>query len=216
MLVDHLIQDLGSDHKVVHYSGAVLPLSSSAMVVFDLENLRNEQLASQIRKTSILYIPPRNIAPIHPDTMAAMNLPDMTGLLSTSVQWEGPRFIETTGYGPAERAFVNRLDQHVIPEGRKSLRASAAMRKFMINLALDPEALKDYKNDPLAVVAGVTGLTDREKFALGMASEGPIFAVMLRASDEEPTVEDLNEANEDGAVIVDDCTMCTLGGGCDS
>ncbi|KAF8608048.1 tetrapyrrole methylase [Ceratobasidium sp. AG-I] len=213
LLVDRLVRDFGPDHKIVHYSGAVLPQSSSAMVVFVIENLRNEQLANQIRSTSILYIPPRDIVPVHPDAAAALKLPDMLGLLSTSVQWVGPRFIETADYGPVERKFVDQLERQVIPEGQQSLRASTAMRKFMINLALDPNGLKEYKESPSAVAAGVPGLTDRERSALAIASEGPIFVVMSRTDDEEPTEEQLMEADRNGARIVDSCTMCTLGGG---
>lgn len=204
LLVDRLVQDFGPDHKVVHYSGGVLPQSTSAMVVYTIQNLRNEQLAERIHNNSTLYIPPRDIAPIHPDMAASMELPDMMGLLSTSFQWAGPRFIETADYGPVERTFVDQLEQHVIPEGQKFLCASIAMRKFMINLATNPDSLKEYKANPSAVVARVPGLTDLERSALVIASDALIFAVMFGAD-----IVAFDAAAAQGTTTVGNCSQCT-------
>ncbi|KAG8716487.1 hypothetical protein FRC08_009426 [Ceratobasidium sp. 394] len=204
LLVDHLIRDFGPNHKVVHYVGAELPQSSSAMVVFTIEDLRNEEVADRIGNASTLYIPPRDIGPIHPH-VAALGFPEMLGLVGGSTQWVGPRFVDAADYGPVERKFVDRLDQHVIPENHKSLRASASMRKFMIDLQLDPNKLKEYKKNPSTVAASVPGLTDRERFALGIAGEGPIITIMWRTSDVEPTEEELAEADLRGSQIVADC-----------
>ncbi|KAG9080771.1 hypothetical protein FRC06_006184 [Ceratobasidium sp. 370] len=204
LLVDHLVRDFGPDHKVVHYVGAALPQSSSAMVVFTIEDLRNEEVADRIGSASTLYIPPRDIDPTHPH-MTALGFPEMLGLVGGSSQWVGPRFVDTADYGPVEREFVDQLDQHVIPDDFKSLRASASMRKFMIDLALDPNRLKEYKENPSAVAASVPGLTDRERSALGIASDGPIITVMLRTSDVEPTEEELVEADLKGSQIIADC-----------
>ncbi|KAG8720616.1 hypothetical protein FRC08_018689 [Ceratobasidium sp. 394] len=204
LLVDHLARDFGPDHKVVHYVGAALPQSSSAMVVFTIEDLRNEEVADRIGNASTLYIPPRDIDPVHPH-VAALGFPEMLGLVGGSNQWVGPRFVDAADYGPVERKFVDQLDQHVVPDNFKSLRASAAMRKFMIDLQLDPNKLKEYKEKPSTVAASVPGLTDRERSALGFASDGPIMDVMWRTGDVEPTEEELAEADLRGSQIVGGC-----------
>ncbi|EUC62604.1 uroporphyrin-III C/tetrapyrrole (corrin/porphyrin) methyltransferase, putative [Rhizoctonia solani AG-3 Rhs1AP] len=192
LLVTHLERDFGLDHKVILYSGAVFPLSSTAMVVYTIENLRNAQVAEGISSSSSLYIPPRDIPPINPSMSDQLQLHDYAlPLLGTPPVWEGSRFINPVTYGPVERRFVAELDQHVVPGSHRTLHASPAMRRFTIELALNRTTQCEYHKDPVAVVESVPNLTDRERSALKLAHAGAISLVMSRTSHEEPTEEQL-------------------------
>ncbi|KAG9126655.1 hypothetical protein FRC07_002595 [Ceratobasidium sp. 392] len=195
MLVDRLEEAFGPDHKIVQYIGAVIPQSHSAMVVYTVQDLRNEQVAKQIGTSSTLYIPPRHAASIHTPTVDRLELSDLArGHLSASLMWDGPRFVNTADYGPLERQVVAQLHQNQVPENRDSLHGSPAMKDFMIKLSLEPKLRDEYNANPSAVVAKVQGLTDREKFALQLNHEGPVRVIMSRRTAQEPSEEELEEA----------------------
>ncbi|CAE6462821.1 unnamed protein product [Rhizoctonia solani] len=167
LLVALLIQIFGQDHKVTLYTGAVSPLSSSAMVVYTLENLRNEQIAREISSRSSLYIPPRDIRPLSSSRSDELQLHEHAlPLLGTPPVWEGSKFVNSAPYGPLESLFVSELDQHVTPISHKPLRASPAMKKFMIDLALDEAKQKDLLQNPFAVACSIEDLTDFERTVL--------------------------------------------------
>ncbi|CAE6483608.1 unnamed protein product [Rhizoctonia solani] len=206
LLITHLERHFGLDHKVILYSGAVFPLSSTAMVVYTIENLRNPQVAEGISSSSSLYIPPRDIPPINSSMSNKLQLHDYAlPLLGTPPVWEGSRFINSVTYGPVERRFVAGLDQHVTPSSHRTLHASPAMRKFMIELALNRASQHEYRRNPVAVSESVSNLTDRERFALGSAHAGAIHLVMSRTSHEEPTKEQLEAVSKlEGDCVLDD------------
>ncbi|QRV91820.1 tetrapyrrole (Corrin/Porphyrin) methylases [Ceratobasidium sp. AG-Ba] len=196
VLIDILEDTYGRDHRVLHYLGENLPPSSTAMVAYSLDELRVDTLSHWIRPTSALYIPPRH-SPEAADSPSAV--PDIAlRYLSSFVELQdtvgGSRPITITNYGDYLQEAQDRLSHHVIPETYKSLRASSAMKKFMIDLSLDPNLKERYNSGTearQAMLNGVVGLTDRERFALRMGQAGPIAAIMLRTSDLEPTEEEL-------------------------
>ncbi|OAX43423.1 hypothetical protein K503DRAFT_789522 [Rhizopogon vinicolor AM-OR11-026] len=150
LLVDHLEKDCGPDYKVVHYIGAVLPQSTTTMDTFTISDLRKEDVAKQFGTISTLYIP----SPI--------------GSIGrqTTMKWAEPNLNIVSAYSPHERDVISQIDTHVAPEGHKKLHTSAAMKKFMTDLALKPKFLEEYKLDPVAVVESAEGLSNVEKFGL--------------------------------------------------
>ncbi|OAX30865.1 hypothetical protein K503DRAFT_806635 [Rhizopogon vinicolor AM-OR11-026] len=56
-------------------------------------------------------------------------------------------------FGTISTLYIPPRDEgHVNLKGHKKLHASAAMKKFMTDLALKPKFLEEYKFDPVAVV----------------------------------------------------------------
>ena len=132
----------------------------------------------QFNTVSTLYrdVPPHEITPTMPAMSKALGshlLPLES--LGTSLRWTDPR--STSAYNPTENAAIAKLDSHVIPDHHVELRASEAMKKFMVDLALNPKLLRDYKADPAAVVEAREGLTAKDKFALQYGKDGPIYTV---------------------------------------
>ncbi|OAX42040.1 tetrapyrrole methylase [Rhizopogon vinicolor AM-OR11-026] len=173
LLVDRLEKDFGPDHKIVHYIGAVLPQSATMMDTFTIADLRKEDVAKQFGTISTFYIPPRDERPINPAMAEAFGSPGAPLKLKSLVKWTGPKLNVSTAYGPHERDVIAQIDTHVAPEGRKKQHTSAAMKKFMTDLALKPKLLEQYKLDPVAVVESVEGLSNEEKIRLKSASDGP-------------------------------------------
>ncbi|CUA78287.1 hypothetical protein RSOLAG22IIIB_13042 [Rhizoctonia solani] len=194
LLVDRLERDFGPNHKVVHYIGAIrmTPQANSAMVVYTIEELRNPEIAKFIGSASSLYVPPRDIAPVHEPSATKLGLPPvLTGILAASPKWVGSRFVCEATSGKLENDIISKLDQHVPPAHYKALRATPAMKKFMIDLALEPKLQEAYKASPEKSVASVNGLTEIEKHALLYGLDSPISKVMSRSSPAEPTKESL-------------------------
>jgi len=204
LLVDRLEKDFGPQHEVVHFIGAVLPQSNTTTVTYKVEDLRNEQLAQQISTISTFYIRPLRVADANETMAARLEIPKTAfGVLNTFPQWIGSKFVRAAERGSTERE----LEQHIIPEGYKSLHASLPMREFMVKLALDLELQERYKENPSAVAGNVQGLTDRERFALGTGGELPIHLVMSRTSAEEPTEDELEEARDQAYCPANGCTI---------
>ncbi|OAX33396.1 hypothetical protein K503DRAFT_700462, partial [Rhizopogon vinicolor AM-OR11-026] len=179
LLVDRLEKDFGPDHKVVHYIGAVLPQSTTTMDTFTIAELRKEDVAKQFGTISTLYIPPRVEPRLHSGMAVAMDTgPAAPIKLYSPVKWAGPKLNIVSAYNSRERDVIAQIDSHVAPEGHRKLRASAAMKTFMTDLALKPKFLKEYKLDPVAVVEAVDGLSDLEKFALKFARSAPADTLM--------------------------------------
>ncbi|OAX32463.1 hypothetical protein K503DRAFT_870137 [Rhizopogon vinicolor AM-OR11-026] len=178
LLVDRLEKDFGPDHKVVHYIGAVLPQSTTTMDTFTISDLRKEDIAKQFGTVSTLYIPPRDESLVNPNMAEAFGRPARPVTLNSSVKWVGPKLNIVSPYGPHERYVIAQLDTHVAPEGYRKLHASAAMKKFMTDLALKPKFFEEYKLDPGAVVESAEGLCNVEKFALKVARSGAAYILM--------------------------------------
>ncbi|KAI6042262.1 tetrapyrrole methylase [Pisolithus marmoratus] len=198
-LVDRLEVDLGPDHRVIHYIGAVLPQSTTIMDEFTVADLRKEDVVKQFTPTSTLYIPPRNIA--QPDQTVVQSL----GLTSTHLRpidiyprskWVAAQLPTVPAYGPLERATVERIASHVTPTDHTVLHASSTIKKFLTDLALSPSLLARYKADPVAVLDATPGLSAKEKFALSFGKPGPVYSVMRAtpsavASGQEVTLDEI-------------------------
>ncbi|OAX32862.1 tetrapyrrole methylase [Rhizopogon vinicolor AM-OR11-026] len=178
LLVDRLEKDFGPDHKVVHYIGAVLPQSTTTMDTFTIADLRKEDVAKQFGTISTLYIPPRDEGHVNLSMAKVFGGPGASVKLNDSIKWAGPKLNIVSANDPHERDVIAQVDTHVAPEGHKKLRVSAAMKKFMTDLALKPKFLEEYKLDPVAVVESAEGLSNLERFGLKFARSGPADALM--------------------------------------
>ncbi|OAX36330.1 tetrapyrrole methylase [Rhizopogon vinicolor AM-OR11-026] len=145
LLVDRLEKDFGPDYKVVHYIGAVLPQSTTIMDTFTIADLRKGDIAKQFNTVLTLYIPPRDERPVHSGMAETFGGPAALVKPDTSVKWAGPKLNIVSAYGPHDRDVIAQIDTHVAPEGYKTLHTSAAMKKFMTDLALKPKFLEEYK-----------------------------------------------------------------------
>jgi hypothetical protein len=170
-LVDRLEKDFGTEHKVTHYVGAILPRSVTFKDTFTIAQLRHPDIAKKIQAVSTFYIPPLASAVQTTDAVMAQRL-----------EWNQ----EDPAVRAAEKlAAISQMDAHVPPADHKSLIASAAMKKFMIDIATSPELSQTYKADPSAVVvARGEGLTEAEKFAARLGRDGAINRVMKATQDE--------------------------------
>jgi hypothetical protein len=191
LLVDHIEKDFGPDHKVVHYIGAVLPQFDTIINTFTVADLRKEDVVKQFNAISTLYIPPRDTNSTHSAT--ALGSDASLESIRPLMRWDGPKPTFTPANGPRERDIIAQLDNHVTPEGHRTLHISPAMKTFMIDLALKPKFLKEYKAKPLAVVESMEGLTELEKFGLKLREEGPAYALMTATQSDIATGRQLTK-----------------------
>jgi hypothetical protein len=110
------------------------------------------------------------------------------------VKWAGPKVNIVSAFDPHERDVIAQIDTHVAPEGHKILRTSAAMKKFMTDLALKPKFLEEYSLDPVAIVEAAEGLSNVEKFGLKFGSGGAVD-MLMRAT--EPDISSGRQLTED-------------------
>jgi len=148
------------------------------MDTFTISDLRKEDVAKQFGAISTLYIPLRDKGLVDPSMANAFGSPAGPVTLHSSVKWAGPKLNIVSAYGPHERDVIAQIDTHVAPEGYKKLHTSDAMKKFMIDLALKPKFLEEYKLDPAAVVESAEGLSNMEKFGLKVAKAGAAHILM--------------------------------------
>ncbi|KIJ64101.1 hypothetical protein HYDPIDRAFT_28991 [Hydnomerulius pinastri MD-312] len=206
LLVDRLEDTFGPDHQVVHYIGAVLPLSVKTMETYTIADLRKEDVVAQFNPTSTLYIPPRDVSPNDPEV--AQQLSSFEAVVRSKYPppgWTTSEPSSALAYGPRERDAIAQLDSHVAPDSHKVLRASSAIRRLMADLALSPELLATYRKDPQAVVAATEGLTVQEKAALSLNKAGAIYGVMKAtpydiANNRSLSVADMGAINEPAAL----------------
>ncbi|OAX31028.1 hypothetical protein K503DRAFT_870793 [Rhizopogon vinicolor AM-OR11-026] len=170
------------------------------MDTFTIADLRKEDVAKQFGTISTLYIPPRDERPVNSSMVKDFGSPTAPVMQNTSVKWVGPKFNIVSGYGRHDRDVIAQIDTHVAPEGHKKLHTSAAMKKFMTDLALKPKFLDEYKLDPVAGVEAAEGLSDLEKFGLKIARGGPADTLMNAtesdiASGRQLTEEEVAKAN---------------------
>ncbi|KAG8701579.1 hypothetical protein FRC09_005260 [Ceratobasidium sp. 395] len=200
LLVDRLVQDFGEDHVIVHYVGAVLPISDPVIETFKISDLRSEDVAKRFNTVSTFYVPPRHDTGIVDSSMVkALGMAELSSQMARSVHvWEGSRYMLLDPYGTNELATVARFRHSGVPspDTQLLLRASPAMKQFMVDLALKPNILRSYKADPSSVLEGVEGLTVVERVALKLGTSCAVHVVMhgTRAdviSGRELTVKDL-------------------------
>ncbi|OAX33179.1 hypothetical protein K503DRAFT_700840, partial [Rhizopogon vinicolor AM-OR11-026] len=179
LLVDRLEKDFGPNHKVVHYIGAVLPQSTTTMDTFAVSDLRKEDVAKQFGTISTLYIPPRDEPPpVSSDVLDVFCTPIIPSTRLSPMNWVGPKLRYNAAYTPYEHDVIAQIDAHVAPEGHRKLHTTAAMKKFMTDLALKPKLLEEYTLDPAAVVESAEGLSEVEKFGLKFAKGGAVTMLM--------------------------------------
>ncbi|KAF8598309.1 tetrapyrrole methylase [Ceratobasidium sp. AG-I] len=182
LLVDHLEEDYGPDHKVVHYIGAVLPQATTVIQPYTISELRKPEVASQIRACSTFYIPPRD--EILPDASMSERLgldapiSHLLGGRYPRPAWSVSGFKTAPAYGPREKHLVAELNVRGIPEPDMVLFASQPMRKFMADLALKPRLRDSYRSNPQVIVDAVKGLTSLENMALKLNRVTAITRVM--------------------------------------
>jgi hypothetical protein len=166
------------------------------MDTFTVADLRKEDVAKQFQTISTLYIPARDEPPIHSGIAEAMGSPATPAKLHPSVKWAGPKLNIASTYGPHELDVIAQIDTLVVPEEYKKLHTSAAMKKFMTDLALKPKVLEEYKLNPIAAVESVEGLSNLEKFGLKFVKDGPADVLMKAtesdiASGRQPTKDEI-------------------------
>ncbi|OAX34110.1 hypothetical protein K503DRAFT_835106, partial [Rhizopogon vinicolor AM-OR11-026] len=188
LLVDRLEKDFGPDHKVVHYIGAVLPQSTTTMDTFTISDLSKEDVAKQFRTISTLYIPHRDEGPVSSSMAQAFNF--KAGVtVYCPVKWAGPKLNIVSAFRPHERDVIAQMtfraerpaisnNTHVAPEGYKKLHTSAAMEKFMTDLALKPKFRAEYSLYPVAIVEATEGLSNLEKFRMKFGSSEAAHILM--------------------------------------
>ncbi|KAF8830752.1 hypothetical protein HHX47_DHR2001026 [Lentinula edodes] len=204
LLLDHLEKYFGPNDKVIHYIGAVVPQSVTVKDKFTIAELREERIIKQITTVSTFYVPPREKAPVVQSLTEVLKSRFTTAIVSP------------IAYGEFERSAVSRIANHNTPVDHAELRASAAVRKFMIDLALKPDLQDRYKKDPVAVTNAIPELTAEERFALGLGKPGPV-SVIMRATKSDlaagnfPTSETIADSvGSDGLKAVISLTVVVL------
>ncbi|KAJ3912580.1 tetrapyrrole methylase [Lentinula edodes] len=204
LLVDHLEKYFGPNDKVIHYIGVVLPQSVTVKDKFTIAELREERIIKQITTVSTFYVPPREKAPVVQSLTEVLKSRFTTAIVSP------------IAYGEFERNAVSRIANHNTPVDHAELRASAAVRKFMIDLALKPDLQDRYKKDPVAVTNAIPELTAEERFALGLGKPGPV-SVIMRATKSDlaagnfPTSETIADSvGSDGLNAVTSLTVVVV------
>ena len=151
------------------------------MEKYTITELRDPDVQKQITAISTLYLPPKTV--LKCDKQAAVKL----GILEAgdtrvptypSVKWMEGEVISINAFEDFESAAIKQSESHVIPEAYKPLSVSTAMVDLMIKLALDPNALAAYKQDPTLFVDSISGLTPFEADALKLGHQGTVIASM--------------------------------------
>ncbi|KAG6331857.1 hypothetical protein ID866_7233 [Astraeus odoratus] len=180
--VDRL-EDFGPNHKVIHYTGAVLLQSTTIIGEFSVADLRKEEVVKQINAASTFFVPPRESIPF--DRAATQKFSFPGSISDTPLMRRFPycKLIgalsnDSSPYGLDEKAAVKRLATHAPLENTSTLQASPAIRQFMTDLALNPNLLAQYKANSAAVVDSIPELSELEKLALKLDQPGPIYAIM--------------------------------------
>ncbi|EJC98133.1 tetrapyrrole methylase [Fomitiporia mediterranea MF3/22] len=187
LLVDRLERDYGSDHKVVHYIGAILPQADSTIEAHTVSDLRKEDIVKQFNAISTLYIPPRVAGKFLDDMVEKLGIADPATFLKnhyTQPPYSGPEFATDPAYGPREKAVIDQIDNHAAPEGHTVLHATDALKKLNTDLALSPKFLKEYKENPMPILEAMDGLTDEEQAALMQNPLGATHELMWATPDE--------------------------------
>jgi len=181
-LLDRLEAAYGSDHPVVHYIAAVLPLDEPIMEKYTIAELRDPQTQNTINAVSTFYLPPKTVPKYDRESAVKMGIlepgQDIMRPSYPSSRWLEPEISAREAYGVHENAAIAKIESHVPPSFYRPLSASTAMKEVMIKLALDPKALADYKRDPALFSDSISGLTPWERTALRDAHASRIISSM--------------------------------------
>ncbi|EEB90231.1 hypothetical protein MPER_11585 [Moniliophthora perniciosa FA553] len=204
ILVDRLEKDFGPNHTVVHYVGRVLPQAVSKIETFTVADLRKEGVQSHFDPVSTLYVPPRDMSPVDPGMAEKLGpvggRTDVIEAFRPSLKWSARNINRklSYAYNRYESDVVEKLKDHVVPEGHRILQGSPAMKKLLTDLALKPRLAEEYREDPAAVVDRVDGLTEDEKYGLKLGTEGPVYALMSRTAEEVSSGKQLSKSDIEG------------------
>lgn len=177
-LLDRLEVAYGSDHPVVHYIAAVLPLDEPIMEKYTIAGLRDPKTQNTVNAVSTFYLPPKTLPKYDRESAVKMGIlgpgQDIIRPSYPSSRWLEPEVSAREAYGAHENAAIAKIESHVPPSFYRPLSASTAM----IKLALDPRALADYKCDPALFSDSISGLTPWERTALRDAHASKIISSM--------------------------------------
>ncbi|KAJ7469060.1 hypothetical protein FB451DRAFT_965156, partial [Mycena latifolia] len=147
-------------------------------------DLPKEEVIKQITTTSTFYLPPYRLPDADPETLQKLQGLKLELRLRHLEVYPRSRSVlhvempSPPACGVFEQAAVDHLEHHTIPREQLCLRGSRALRRFMADLALQPELRQWYKEDPASVVNAIAGMSAEEKFALTLHHPGPIFTLM--------------------------------------
>ena len=184
ILLDRLEQEYGPNHTVIHYIGATLPQEDPVVDKLSISELRKPEVACTIKPRSTFYILPLRPAESNKQICKALGL---SMLLKTNMQQmsvaspfklSGLDMPTVDAYTSGTRALLQDIDQITATNNNPTTRTSRAMQTFMERMALDPALLAKYKQDPVGVVDGESGLSALEERALKSRSSEAIRDAM--------------------------------------
>lgn len=163
----------------MHYIGAISPLATAVEDTFTISQLRQEDIAKQINSISTFFIPLRDFIGINAKVAEKIwGANAAYDVLEATPKWNQFRPAPEHAYGERELKMIAQLDNHVVPEDHKDLRASEAMRKFMIDPSFQPRLCEEYRINLVSVVVNAKGLSDLERFILKLGSQDAAFTIM--------------------------------------
>ena len=160
-LFDVLIEIYGPQHKAVHYIAPIFPGVSPVIDEHRLSEYREPNLSTKLG-TSLLYLPPKG-----------MLLKELTARQA---------FRNRDPYGMRERRAVAELKDHQVPVTYRQRRASAQMLLAMLELATDPDAMRQLYDAPAAFVERYPHLETREREAIAARDRKKLRSVTTDAT----------------------------------
>jgi Tetrapyrrole (Corrin/Porphyrin) Methylases len=171
----YLQETYGDEHPIVHYIAAEYPTADPTVEQFTVAALQGADVRKRVNELSTFYLPPKEPRSIDPEMSAALGL--------------APFEADTDAFHPAlgrytgrELEAVAKLRDERQSDGRRRMRPSAELARFLEDLALDPRLLHSYESNPQHVLEGRPGLTDVERAALLGGDPGWLRLVMQRSS----------------------------------
>ena len=181
-LLDRLEDAYGSNHPVIHYIAAVLPVSKPLIEKYTIRELRDVETRNKVNAVSTFYLPPKALPKYDRDFAEKMGIlkpgQDILRPSYPSSRWMEPVVSAREAYGITENAAIAKMNSHMPPTFYKPTSASTAMKEVMIRLALDPKALAEYKRNPTLFSNSISGLSPVERAALREAHESKIISSM--------------------------------------
>jgi hypothetical protein len=181
-LIDRLEDAYDSNHPVIHYIAAVLPVSKPLVEKYTIGGLRDVETRNKINAISTFYLPPKTLPKYDRDFAEKMGIlkpgQDILRPSYPPSRWMESVASAPEAYGITENTAIAKMSSHMPPTFYKPTSASTAMKEVMIKLALDPKALAEYKNNPTLFSDSISGLNPAERAALREAHESKIISSM--------------------------------------
>ncbi|KAI3615086.1 uroporphyrin-iii c tetrapyrrole (corrin porphyrin) methyltransferase [Moniliophthora roreri] len=187
ILVDCLEKDFGPNHS------RILCRSSPIKIAPKSTRTTNSLFSSTVwRKTLDLTTVAYYVGRVLPQAVSKIETFTVADLRKAEVQSHFD--VASTLYVPPRDTGPVDPD-HVVPEGHRILQGSPAMKTFLMDLALKPRLLEEYRENPAAVVDRVDGLTEDEKYGLELGTEGPVYALMSRTAEDVSSGKKLSRSD---------------------